>query len=128
MEGILKILRNSNLQVDKTKTAAIHCGCFCFVGASRLRVEPTVTDRENLQGMLDGYCLQRGAGVAFAFFCKRHDSPEAGGDQQASTTWAAGGLQMAETIGAGMKRKDVERSEALECNADAMSKAVCRTE
>ena len=62
------------------------------------------------------------------YSCKNHDSPEAGGDQQASTKWAADGLQMAETNGAGMKRKVVERSEALKCNADVMSKAYCRTE
>lgn len=36
---------------------------------------------------------------------KNHDSPAAGGDQQASLTWAAGGLQMAEMNVAGMKRK-----------------------
>lgn len=36
---------------------------------------------------------------------KNHDSPAAGGDQQASLTWAAGGLQMAERNVAGMKRK-----------------------
>jgi hypothetical protein len=59
---------------------------------------------------------------------KNHDSPEAGGDQQASQTWAAGGLRVAERNVAGMKRKDVERSEALKCNAGEMSKATCRTE
>lgn len=36
---------------------------------------------------------------------KNHDSPAAGGDQQASQLWAADGLQVAETNVAGMKRK-----------------------
>jgi len=36
---------------------------------------------------------------------KNHDSPAAGGDQQASQLWAANGLKAAETNVAGMKRK-----------------------
>jgi len=36
---------------------------------------------------------------------KNHDSPETGGDQQATKKWAAGGLGAAETNGTGMKRK-----------------------
>jgi hypothetical protein len=36
---------------------------------------------------MDGYCLQQVAGGTFAFFfCKRHDSHAAGGDEQASLT------------------------------------------
>lgn len=114
----------------KTKTAANHCGRFCF-----FRREPSASGATGailkvLRKEDGGWQLLAARGWrGFCFiFCKRHDSHEAGGDQQASTKWAAGGLQMAETNGAGMKRKDVERSEALECNAGAMSKAVCRTE
>ena len=73
--------------------------------------------------MLDGYCLQQGAGVRFCCLLhgyslktdyyshayKNHDSPAAGGDQQASQTWAAGGLQVAERNGAGMERKELSK-------------------
>ncbi|MCE1167902.1 MAG: hypothetical protein LWX70_07390 [Sphingobacteriia bacterium] len=41
--------------------------------------------------------------ICYAY--KNHDSPAAGGDQQASLTWAAGGLRVAERNGAGMERK-----------------------
>ncbi|MGV8094060.1 MAG: hypothetical protein AB2L24_19530 [Mangrovibacterium sp.] len=43
--------------------------------------------------------------VQLILIYKNHDSPAAGGDQQASLTWAAGGLRVAERNGAGMERK-----------------------
>ena len=52
--------------------------------------------------VLHGYYLKS---KYFSHAYKNHDSPAAGGDQQASLTWAAGELQMAEMNVAGMKRK-----------------------
>jgi hypothetical protein len=105
------------------------CGRFLF-----FRREPTASGAtggrlEVPKNEDEGWLLlaARGWRVFLLFFCKNHDSLEAGGDQQASTKWAAGGLQLAETNGAGMERK-VLRYEALECNAGEMSEAFCRTE
>jgi hypothetical protein len=82
------------------------CGRFVFLGASRLRVEPPVTyqgipKNEDVGWLLlaargwRGFCflhsyLLKNQIICYAY--KNHDSPEAGGDQQASLTWAATGL------------------------------------